>query len=67
MNKKFRTKNDVVDLQTLREIIKSKKSTTKDEGGGISASIKNGIIFDSVGVNISEVSGKFHKKFKNQN
>ena len=43
-----------------------KKSTTKDEGGGISASIKNGIIFDSVGVNFSEVSGKFHKKFKTQ-
>jgi hypothetical protein len=39
--KKFRTKNDVVDLQTLREIIKSKKSTTKDLEAAIDGVLKN--------------------------
>ena len=42
------------------------KKSKKNEGGGIFASIKNGNVFDSVGVNFSEVSGKFHKKFKSQ-
>ena len=43
-----------------------KKSLTKNEGGGISATIKNGLVFDSVGVNFSEVTGKFNKKFSSQ-
>ena len=43
-----------------------KKSKIKNEGGGIYFIIKNGLVFDSVGVNFSEVSGKFHKKFKSQ-
>ncbi len=43
-----------------------KKSEIKNEGGGISTIIRNGLVFDSVGVNFSEVSGKFNKKFKNQ-
>ena len=42
------------------------KSKVKNEGGGISARIRNGLVFDSVGVNFSEVSGKFKKKFKIQ-
>ena len=42
------------------------KSKTKNEGGGAFAVIKNGLVFDSVGVNFSEVSGKFQKKFKSQ-
>ena len=42
------------------------KSKTKNEGGGTFCKIKNGLVFDSVGVNFSEVSGKFHKKFKSQ-
>ena len=37
-----------------------------NEGGGTSAIIKDGLLFDSVGVNFSEVSGKFKKKFKSQ-
>ena len=45
---------------------KWQKSQTKKEGGGIYAIIKNGLVFDSVGVNFSEVSGKFNKKFKKQ-
>ena len=43
-----------------------KKSNIKNQGGGISSTIKDGLIFDSVGVNFSEVNGKFHKNFKNQ-
>jgi len=43
-----------------------KKSKKKDEGGGIYCIIKNGLVFDSVGVNFSEVSGKFNRKFKSQ-
>ena len=42
------------------------KSKTKNEGGGTFAVIKKGLVFDSVGVNFSEVSGKFQKKFKSQ-
>ena len=43
-----------------------RKSPTKTEGGGLYGVIKNGLVFDSVGVNFSEVSGKFHKKFSSQ-
>ena len=43
-----------------------KKSREKNEGGGIYAIIRNGLVFDSVGINFSEVSGKFHKKFRSQ-
>jgi len=42
------------------------KSKVKKEGGGIFCKINNGLVFESVGVNFSEVSGKFHKKFKSQ-
>jgi coproporphyrinogen III oxidase len=38
----------------------------KNEGGGSYAIIKDGLLFDSVGVNFSKVSGKFQKKFKSQ-
>jgi coproporphyrinogen III oxidase len=43
-----------------------KKSKLKNEGGGTFSIIKNGLVFDSVGVNFSEVYGKFNKKFKSQ-
>ena len=43
-----------------------KKSKFKNEGGGTYFTIKDGLVFDSVGVNFSEVSGKFHKKFRSQ-
>jgi len=43
-----------------------KKSREKNEGGGIYAIIRNGLVFDSVGINFSEVSGTFHKKFRSQ-
>ena len=43
-----------------------KKSELKNEGGGTFAIIKNGLVFDSLGINFSEVSGKFNKKFRSQ-
>jgi coproporphyrinogen III oxidase len=43
-----------------------KKSKTKSEGGGTFATINHGHVFDSVGVNFSQVSGKFDKKFRSQ-
>ena len=49
-----------------RLLISLQKSKIKNEGGGVFAKIKNGLVFDSVGVNFSEVSGKFHKKFRSQ-
>ena len=43
-----------------------KKSKTRNEGGGSFYKIKNGLVFDSAGINFSEVSGKLSKKFKSQ-
>ena len=54
--------------QKPKKFIKNvwKKSNKKNEGGGAYYIIKNGLVFDSVGVNFSEVSGKFNKKFRSQ-
>ena len=43
-----------------------KKSENSQEGGGTYSIIKDGLVFDKVGVNFSEVQGKFHNKFKSQ-
>jgi len=43
-----------------------KKSNIKNEGGGSYFIIKDGLAFDRVGVNFSEVSGKFSNKFRSQ-
>ena len=43
-----------------------KKSKFKNEGGGTYSIIKDGLVFDSLGVNFSKVSGKFQNKFKSQ-
>ena len=40
------------------------KSSYKDEGGGEYRILKNGKIFEKVGVNFSEVNGKFSKEMK---
>ena len=45
---------------------KWKKSKIKSEGGGEISMLRNGSIFEKVGVNISEVSGNFDKEFKRQ-
>ncbi len=42
-----------------------KRNLKKDEGGGEYRILKNGKIFDKVGVNFSKVYGKFPKKFQN--
>ena len=47
---------------TKREWAKNKKK----EGGGVSYLLKNGKIFDKVGVNKSTVSGKFAKEFRSK-
>ena len=43
-----------------------KKNKKKDEGGGEYRILENGKIFEKVGVNFSEVHGKFSKEFKNK-
>ncbi len=43
-----------------------KRNQNKDEGGGEYRILKNGRIFDKVGVNFSEVYGKFPKHFQKQ-
>ena len=42
-----------------------KRNLKKDEGGGEYRILKNGKIFDKVGVNYSKVYGRFPKKFQN--
>ena len=42
-----------------------KRNLKKDEGGGEYRILKNGKIFDKVGVNYSKVYGKFPKRFQN--
>ncbi|RPG98110.1 MAG: oxygen-dependent coproporphyrinogen oxidase [Candidatus Pelagibacter sp. TMED106] len=42
------------------------RNKLKDEGGGEFRILKNGKVFDQVGVNFSEVYGKFPKKIKNK-
>tara|TARA_B100001057_G_scaffold255130_1_gene255348 strand:- start:1762 stop:2589 length:828 start_codon:yes stop_codon:yes gene_type:complete len=41
-----------------------KRNSKKDEGGGEYRILRNGKIFDKVGVNFSKVYGKFPKKFQ---
>ena len=43
-----------------------KRNIKKDEGGGCYYILKNGKVFDKVGVNFSEVYGKLSKEFKNK-
>ena len=42
------------------------RSKKKNEGGGEYRILENGKIFEKVGVNFSEVSGKFSKKFRSK-
>ena len=52
--------------QKSKHFLKKKWNRKKNGGGGTHAIIKNGLLFDSVGVNFSEVYGKFPKEFKSQ-
>jgi len=40
------------------------KAGGNSKGGGTFALIENGSVFEKVGVNISTISGKFHKQFR---
>lgn len=57
--------NDIEKLEGKKLKFKSKtwnRSEIKDEGGGEFRILKNGKIFEKVGVNFSEVHGKFSKE-----
>tara|TARA_B100000073_G_scaffold139693_1_gene114925 strand:+ start:40 stop:867 length:828 start_codon:yes stop_codon:yes gene_type:complete len=59
--------NSVSDLEKGNIRFKSttwKRNLKKDEGGGEYRILKDGKIFDKVGVNFSKVYGKFPKQFK---
>jgi len=60
---------DIEELENKSIKFKStewKKNNKKDQGGGEYRILKNGKIFDKVGVNFSEVYGKLSKEFKNK-
>ena len=59
--------SDIEKLENKKIKFKSKtwkKNKIKDEGGGEFRILKNGKIFEKVGVNFSEVYGKFSKEMK---
>ena len=59
--------NSVIDLEKNNIKFKSttwKRNLKKDEGGGEYRILKDGKIFDKVGVNFSKVYGKFPKQFQ---
>ena len=59
--------NDICVLENNKTKFKTtswKRSSSKDEGGGEYKILKDGKIFDKVGVNFSKVYGKFPKKLQ---
>ena len=52
--------------KTKFKITNWSRSKSNDEGGGQYRILENGKIFDKVGVNFSEVYGKFSNEFKNK-
>ena len=59
--------NDISRLEKNKIKFKStfwQRSKDRDEGGGEYRIIKNGKVFEKVGVNFSKVYGKFPKKFQ---
>ncbi len=70
----FKVLQDVIcfDIEELEQKSKKfestewKRNNKKDEGGGEYRILENGKIFDKVGVNFSEVYGKFSKEFRNK-
>ena len=55
---------DLEKNNTKFEITSWKRNYKKDEGGGEYRILRNGKVFDKVGVNFSKVYGKFPKKFQ---
>ncbi len=69
----FKILQDMIcnEIETMESVQKFKSSNwnrnkIKDEGGGEFRILENGKIFERVGVNFSEVYGKFSHKFKNK-
>ena len=59
--------DDIIKLEKNNAQFKStawKRNSKRDEGGGEYRILRNGKIFDKVGVNFSKVYGKFPKKFQ---
>ena len=56
--------NDIENNKTQFKSTNWKKSLSKDEGGGEYRILRDGKVFDKVGVNFSKVYGKFPKKFQ---
>ena len=59
--------DDIIKLENNKINFQSttwKRSKSKDEGGGEYRILKDGKIFEKVGVNFSKVNGKFPKKFQ---
>ena len=59
--------NCIMEFEKNKSKFKStnwKRNSKKDEGGGEYRILKDGKIFDKVGVNYSKVYGKFPKKFQ---
>ena len=59
--------NDINELENHKKKFIStnwRRNQKKDEGGGEYRILKNGKVFDKVGVNFSKVYGKFPKKFQ---
>ncbi len=57
----------IIELENSKTEFKStiwKRNKKKDEGGGEYRILKNGSVFDKVGVNFSEVYGKFPERFQ---
>ena len=60
---------DIEEFEGKKSIFKIKewkRNKKKDQGGGEFRILENGKIFDKVGVNFSEVYGKFSKQFTNK-
>ena len=58
---------NIEEIENNKVVFRSKKwirNKNKNEGGGISNLLENGKIFDKVGVNFSEVYGKFPIELK---
>ena len=59
--------DDILKIEKNKANFKStswKRSGKKDEGGGEYRILRDGNVFDKVGVNFSKVYGKFPKKFQ---
>jgi len=60
---------DIEEIEGKKNLIKTKtweRGKNKDEGGGEFRILKNGKVFEKVGVNFSEVYGKFPKEYKDK-